>query len=63
MNTKEIQDRMTELMEPIDRQILMCDTSEDVLMFASIMMSTAKQMMVSNLGEENTKELMKGFFD
>ena len=63
MNTKEIQDRMIELMEPIDRQILMCDTSEDVLMFASIMMSTAKQMMVSNLGEENTKELMKGFFD
>ena len=63
MKTKKIQDRMSELMEPIDRQILMCDSREDVLMLASIMMSTAKQMLVSNIGEKNAREIISGLFD
>ena len=29
-----VQKRMAELIEPIDRQIMMCDNREDVLMMA-----------------------------
>ena len=51
--------RMTELMAPIDRQIMMCDNIEDVLMLASNMMVSAKEIYVQNLGGAGTKELLQ----
>jgi hypothetical protein len=50
---------MTELMAPIDRQIMMCDNIEDVLMLASNMMVTAKEIYLQNLGGAGTKELLQ----
>jgi hypothetical protein len=50
--------RMQELMEPIDRQIMMCDDSADVLMLASIMMTTARRIMVNHIGEEQTEQVI-----
>ena len=51
--------RMTELMEPIDRQIMMCDNVQDVLMLASNMMITAKSIYLQNLGGAGTRELLQ----
>jgi hypothetical protein len=51
--------RMVELMEPIDRQIMMCDNVEDVLMLASNMMVTSKSIFVQNLGGIGAKELLQ----
>ena len=51
--------RMTELMEPIDRQIMMCDNVQDVLMLASNMMVTAKEIYLQNLGGAGTRELLQ----
>jgi hypothetical protein len=51
--------RMIELMEPIDRQIMMCDNVEDVLMLASNMMVTSKSIFVQNLGGIGAKELLQ----
>jgi hypothetical protein len=56
--SKTIQ-RMEELMRPIDRQIMMCDNVEDVLMLASNMLVTAKSIYVQNLGGAGTKELLQ----
>ena len=50
---------MEELMRPIDRQIMMCDNVEDVLMLASNMLVTAKMIYVQNLGGADTKELLQ----
>ena len=50
---------MEELMRPIDRQIMMCDNVEDVLMLASNMLVTAKMIYVQNLGGAGTKELLQ----
>jgi hypothetical protein len=50
---------MEELMRPIDRQIMMCDNVEDVLMLASNMLVTAKSIYVQNLGGAGTKELLQ----
>ena len=54
---------MEELMRPIDRQIMMCDNVEDVLMLASNMLVTAKSIYVQNLGGAGTKELLQRMVD
>ena len=54
---------MNELMLPIDRQIMMCDNVEDVLMLASNMLITAKMIYVQNLGGAGTKELLQRIVD
>ena len=59
MNKDKTIKRMVELMEPIDRQIMMCDNVEDVLMLASNMMVTAKMIYVQQLGGAGTKELLQ----
>ena len=56
-------ERMEELMRPIDRQIMMCDNVEDVLMLASNMLVTAKSIYVQNLGGAGTKELLQRMVD
>ncbi len=60
---KEIIARMEELMRPIDRQIMMCDNVEDVLMLASNMLVTAKGIYVQNLGGAGAKELFQKLTD
>lgn len=57
--SKDPLQRMEELMRPIDRQIMMCDNVEDVLMLASNMMVTAKMIYVQQLGGAGTKELLQ----
>lgn len=60
---QDIVQRMEELMRPIDRQIMMCDNVEDVLMLASNMLVTAKMIYVQNLGGAGTKELFQKLTD
>ena len=56
---KDVIARMDELMKPIDRQIMMCDNVEDLLMLASNMMVTAKLIYVQQLGGEGAKLLIQ----
>lgn len=62
-NKRDIIARMEELMRPIDRQIMMCDNVSDVLMLASNMMVTAKNIYVQNLGGVEAKELLQKIVD
>ena len=57
--TKDVIARMDELMKPIDRQIMMCDNIEDVLMLASNMMVTAKSIYLQQIGGKGTKMLLQ----
>jgi hypothetical protein len=52
---------MSELMEPINRQILMCDNREDLLMLACAMMTTVKDIFDNELGSEGRKQMFKDF--
>ena len=63
MTKKNIIARMEELMRPIDRQIMMCDNVDDVLMLASKMLVTAKMIYVQNLGGAGAKELFQKITD
>jgi hypothetical protein len=53
--------RMSELMEPIERQIMMCDSREDLLMMACAMMTTVKDIFDNELGERGRKQMFKDF--
>lgn len=60
MNKNEAIDRMRELMIPIDTAIMNCDDEQDVLLLASIMLSTAKGMYATVIGEDGAKEVIEG---
>jgi hypothetical protein len=52
---------MAELMEPINRQIMMCDNREDILLLASAMIVTVKDIFDNQIGEEGRKLMFKDF--
>jgi len=61
MNKDQIRSRMMELMEPIDRQIMMCDDHKELLMFASCMLITCKDLFDREIGSEGRKRMFKDF--
>jgi len=59
MKVTDIQDRMRELCKPIEQQILMCDSQEDILMMACAMLQHVKTMMDSQIGIEGRKQILQ----
>ena len=55
----DVQERMRELCQPIEQQIMMCDNKEDVLMMACAMLQHVKTMMDSQIGVEGRKQIIK----
>ena len=55
----DVQERMRELCKPIEQQILMCDSQEDILMMACAMLQHVKTMMDSQIGVEGRKQILK----
>jgi len=63
VNNTEIQKRMAELMSPINQQIMMCDDREDLLMMASCMMVTIKDIFDQELGEEGRRQMFSSMLE
>lgn len=53
--------RMQELMTPVEQQIMMCDTREDLLMMACAMMQRTHEIFVNELGESGAQLMYKDF--
>ena len=51
----EMQARMAELMLPIEKQILMCDNRQDMLMMACAMLQRTREIFDAELGEPGRK--------
>ena len=60
MNDK-IQNRMSELVKPIEQQILMCDSREEILMMACVMLQRTKEIFDQELSVEGRKSMFKDF--
>ena len=60
MNNK-LQERMAELMEPINQQLMMCDDGNDQLMLASAMLITVKDIFDQWLGKDGRKLMFQDF--
>ena len=58
MSTK-VTKRMAELCQPIEQQILMCDSREDVLMMACAMLQHVKTMLDSQIGVDGRKKILE----
>ena len=58
MNDK-IQNRMSELVQPIEQQILMCDSREEILMMACVMLQRTKEIFDQELTVEGRKSMFK----
>ena len=59
MNSDEILKRMTELMGPIDKQIMMCDDNKELLMFACAMLQRVTEIFDQELGVDGRKKMLK----
>jgi len=55
----DVTDRMQELMKPVDQQIMMCDSREDVLMLACAMLDKVKTILDSQIGEAGRKDIIE----
>jgi len=55
----DVKERMRELCKPVEQQILMCDSREDVLMMACAMLEHVKTMMDSQIGTDGRKQIIK----
>jgi hypothetical protein len=56
-----VRKRMDELMEPIDQQIMMSDSREELLMIACAMMQRTTEIFDSQLGIEGRKQMYKDY--
>jgi len=61
MNDHDVKKRIMELMEPINRQIMMCDDREDLLMLASCMLVSVKDLFDNEIGVEGRKKMFKEY--
>ena len=57
----DIQDRMEELIKPIDQQIMMCDDRNDLLMMACAMMQRTHEIFLQELGENGAKTMYEDY--
>jgi len=57
INSEEIQNRMSELMAPIDQQLFMCNDRQDELMLACVMLQRVREIFDTQLGIEGRKKM------
>jgi hypothetical protein len=58
---KAVAQRMDELMGPIDRQIMMSDSREELLMIACAMMQRTTEIFEAELGVNGRKQMYKDY--
>ena len=58
---KEVVRRMDELMAPVEQQIMMCDTREELLMMACAMQQRTTEIFEAELGIEGRKQMYKDY--
>jgi len=57
----EIEERMKQMMQPIDQQLFLCKDVADELMLACAMLQRAVEIFESHLGEEGRKKMFKDY--
>ena len=62
MDRKERIQRTQKLMRPINKQIMMCDDPEDLIIFASAMLISSKTILNANLSKEESRKIIEKVF-
>ena len=58
-----IEERMAELMAPVEQQLLMCDDKEDQLMMACAMLQRVNEIFVYHLGKQGAQRMFKDMYN
>jgi len=59
MQNQDIEKRMSELMSPVDQQIMMCDDRQDLLMMACAMLQRVDEIFTKELGEGGRAQMFR----
>lgn len=59
MDRSEMEERMAELMLPIEKQIMMCDNRQDLLMIACAMLQHVNTIFNQELGEAGRQQMFR----
>ena len=57
----EVAKRMAELASPIEQQILMCDSREEILMMACVMLQRTRELFDLEIGVDGRKKMFRDF--
>jgi hypothetical protein len=57
INSEEIENRMSEMMAPINQQLFMCNDRQDELMLACAMLQRVREIFDTQLGVEGRKKM------
>jgi len=55
----QIEQRMAALMQPVEQQLMMCDTREEQLMMACAMMQRVREVFDLHIGEAGRRTMFK----
>jgi hypothetical protein len=61
MNKDNVAKRMDELMAPVEQQIMMCDSREELLMMACAMMQRTHEIFLQELGKNGAKLMYEDY--
>jgi len=56
---KEVGQRMSELMAPVDQQLMMCDDTNELLMMACAMLQRSSEIFDQVIGPDGRKAMFK----
>jgi hypothetical protein len=56
---KNVQERMIEMMQPIDQSIQLTDDRNDMLMLACAMLQRAREIFDGTIGEDGRRQMFK----
>jgi hypothetical protein len=57
MQKQDIEKRMSELMSPVEQQIMMCDDRQDLLMMACAMLQRVDEIFTQELGKSGRNQM------
>ena len=60
---KNIQKRMSEMMQPVDQCIQLTDDRNDMLMLACAMLQRVREIFDGTIGENGRRQMFKEFTD
>jgi len=55
---KEYMEQLKRTMAPIDRQIMLCDNEEEIMILGTVMLSKAKIILETQLGKDATADIL-----
>ena len=61
MKNNNVEKRMAEHMAPVEKQNIMCDRREEMLMMACAMMQRTHEIFLQELGENGAKLMYEDF--